>query len=82
MALPILMNDGPILIQRQLRRFPLLTSRDSAQQLPQESEMGCEGAAGSEFVQQAVARSYLQNARIIGRRGNSNVCRLCSAFEH
>ena len=26
----------------------------------------CEGAAGGEFVQQAVARSYLHEARIIG----------------
>jgi hypothetical protein len=42
----------------------------------------CEGAAGSEFVQQAVARSYLHEARIIGHRGDSNMCRPCSAVEH
>lgn len=41
----------------------------------------CEGAAGGEFVQQAVARSYLHEARIIGHRGASNICRPCSAVE-
>src|SRR5258708_393843 len=41
----------------------------------------CEGAAGGEFMQQAVARSYLHEARIIGHRGDSNMCRPCSAVE-